>query len=122
MNNTYKNFLKEYKGITSDTSDVLSEEINLNLKGGDQSLFPNFIAKKNMSFLRQEGKELLLDVQSTENTILSKLDNKVSESEYFVSNNNKTISDEKKSESSEIISESNEDEKNSESSEIYIHR
>ena len=46
MNNTYKNFLKEYKGITSDTSDVLSEEINLNLKGGDQSLFPNFIAKK----------------------------------------------------------------------------
>ena len=43
MKKFYNNFLTEYKGLQSEVSDTISEEINLNLKGGENSLFPNFI-------------------------------------------------------------------------------
>merc|ERR1712070_142103 len=95
MKNFYNNFLTEYKGLQSEVSDTISEEINLNLKGGENSLFPNFIKNKsdNISFLRQEGNELFLNVNTTQNLNLEK--NKDStEFEYFVSNI--TISEENK--------------------------
>ena len=72
MKKFYNNFLTEYKGLQSEVSDTISEEINLNLKGGENSLFPNFIKNKsdNISFLRQECNELFLNVNTPQNANL----------------------------------------------------
>ena len=105
MKKTYKNFLTEYKGYDNQNFDIFSEEFNLNLKGGEISLFPNFLKNNtdNDSFLRQTGNELFLPLDTTMNT-----NNKdSSEEKYFISTENdlkeesikkKNISDESKTE------------------------
>ena len=88
MKKNYNHFLAEYKGYNNQNSDIFSEEFNLNLKGGEISLFPNFVKNNtdNESLLRQTGNELFLPIDTTQNANINNKDS--SEEKYFISTEN----------------------------------